>query len=216
MSEIISTYHLNFNPNAHPMDRDHFYKEQAEVFRTTGEPSLAVGIFDVILFTEQKEIILQKRSNRKNHNPYLIDKTVGGHIQYGDSPFYTAMIECVQEMRVPAIVLRQEENFKHTFEILHKSVENAAILELVDNNIYNIDNIINGERITFAKNIWMFVGIYGGPIKPVDREASGILYYELDTLRDEMNHMPELFTPDLHFMLPKYQKAFDRLFGMLD
>ena len=62
----------------------------------------------------------------------------------------------------------------------------------------------------------MFVGIYGGAIKPVDKEASGILYYEVDILKDEMRRMPDLFTPDLHFMMPKYEKAFDRLLKILD
>jgi len=208
-------FHLDNKSKAHPMDRKHFYDDQIEEFKKNGKPSLAVGIFDVMLFTEQKEIILQKRSHKKRHNAYLIDKTVGGHIQYGDSPFYTAMIECVQELRVPAVVLRQEEDFERTFGILSKSLESTAILELIDQNIYNIANIYDGEEIEIAKNIWMFIGVYGGAMKPVDREASGVLYYELDILEEEMKRMPELFTPDLHFMIKKYRKNIDSLLDKL-
>lgn len=216
MPETISTYHLDDLFHAHPMDREHFYKEQVGVFKKDGKPTRAIGIFDVLLFTEKKEFILQKRSHNKSHNPYLIDKTVGGHIQYGDTVFYTAMIECVQELKIPSVVLRDDEDFKRTMKVLNHSLESVAILELVDHNIYLIDNVINKENITIAKNIWMFLGIYNGAIKPVDREASGILYYEWDVLKDEMKNMPQLFTPDLHFIMRKYESNIKRVLSYLD
>jgi len=204
MSEIICTYNLDDRFRAHPMERDHFYNEQIAEFKKNGKPTRAVGIFDVLLLTEKGEVILQKRSHNKRHNPFLIDKTVGGHIEYGDTVFYTAMIECVQELKIPAVVLREDENFERTMKVLTHSLESAAILELIDNNIYDIDNFFGKERITIAKNIWMFLGIYGGAIKPIDREASGVLYYEFDVLKEEMKSVPQLFTPDLHFIMEKY------------
>ena len=76
--------------------------------------------------------------------------------------------------------MREDENFERTMKVLTHSLESAAILELVDNNIYEIDNFFGTERVTIAKNIWLFLGVYGGAIKPIDREASGVLYYELD------------------------------------
>lgn len=205
MSELICAYNLDDRFRAHPMERSHFYAEQIEQFKKTGKPSRAVGIFDVLLLTEKGEVILQKRSHKKEHNPYLIDKTVGGHIIYGDTIFYTAMIECVQELKIPAVVLRENEDFTRTMDVLSQSLESAAILELVDNNIYNIDNYFGKDKITIAKNIWFFLGVYGGTVKPVDRESSGVLYYEFDVLKDEMKRSPELFTPDLHFIMEKYE-----------
>ena len=47
------------------------------------------------------------------------------------------------------------------------------------------------KKITIANNVFLFFGIYGGTMKPADREASGVLYYELDVLREEMKKMPE-------------------------
>jgi isopentenyldiphosphate isomerase len=195
------------------MDRGHFYDEQIAEFKKNGKPTRAVGIFNVLLLTERGEVILQKRSRNKRHNPYLIDKTVGGHIQYGDTVFYTAMVECVQELKIPAVVLRENEDFGRTLEILSHSLESAAVLELVDNNIYEIDNFFDGERISIAKNMWLFLGVYGGSVKPMDREASGVLYYEFDVLKDEMKKMPQLFTPDLHFIINKYE---DKIKGMFN
>ncbi|MFA6424265.1 MAG: NUDIX domain-containing protein [Candidatus Magasanikbacteria bacterium] len=213
MSEIICTYKLDDRLRAHPMDRGHFYDEQIAEFKKNGKPTRAVGIFNVLLLTERGEVILQKRSRNKRHNPYLIDKTVGGHIQYGDTVFYTAMVECVQELKIPAVVLRENEDFGRTLEILSHSLESAAVLELVDNNIYEIDNFFDGERISIAKNMWLFLGVYGGSVKPMDREASGVLYYEFDVLKDEMKKMPQLFTPDLHFIINKYE---DKIKGMFN
>ena len=126
------------------------------------------------------------------------------------------MIETVQELNIPSVVLRNNEDLKRTYEILDRSLERTAIVELIDHNIYLLDNIIKEEKITFAKNIWMFMGIYSGAMKPTDREASGILYYELDVLKDEMKRLPDLFTPDLHFMLEKYKDDIDRILKILD
>ncbi|EKD43222.1 MAG: hypothetical protein ACD_72C00404G0002 [uncultured bacterium] len=211
MSEIICSYNLDDRFRAHPMDRDHFYDEQINEFKNNGKPTRAIGVFDVLLLTERGEVILQKRSHNKRHNPYLIDKTVGGHIQYGDTVFYTAMIECVQELKIPAVVLRENEDFQRTVGVLSHSLESAAVLELIDNNIYEIDNFFGGERVSIAKNIWMFLGVYGGAIKPIDREASGVLYYEFDVLKEEMKQMPQLFTPDLHFIMNKYGSKIEKI-----
>ena len=216
MKEFVSIYDLDNKDLAKSMPRSDFYDAQIEAHKKGQKPNKAVAIFDVLLFTEQKEMILQKRSSKKRHNPYMIDKAVGGHIQYGDSPYYTAMIECVQELRVPAVVLRESEDFPRTFGILKDSLESTAVLELIDHNIYTIDNIMDGERIPVAKNIWMFLGVYSGPMRPVDREASGILYYTLETLEDEMERMPDLFTPDLHFMMKHYKKDIETLLAFID
>lgn len=205
MSETICTYNLEKNGYLEPMDRDEFYDEQIKRFKLNEKPTRAVAIFDALLITETGEIILQKRATNKRHNPCLIDKTIGGHIQYGDTVFYTAMVECVQELKIPAIVLRDNENLMRTLDVLLHSLESVAILELVDSSIYELDNFFDGERVPIAKNIWFFVGIYGGPIKPVDREASGVLYYKLEDLKKEMKLMPESFTPDLHFIIEKYE-----------
>jgi len=215
-SELVSTYHLDNPWDAHPMERGHFYSEQIEEFKKNGKPSRAVGIFNVLLFTEKKEIILQKRSNNKFHNPYLIDKTVGGHVQYGDSVFYTAMVETVQELQAPSVVLRENENFATTYKTLRDNLESVAILKMIKQDIFSLDKVINDEKITIANNVSLFFGIYGGTMKPADREASGILYYELDILREEMKKIPDLFTHDLHFFMENFEKEINNFLKILD
>lgn len=214
--ELVTTYHLDKPWDAHPMEREHFYKEQVAEFKKNGKPSRAVGIFDVLMFTEKKEIILQKRSGNKGHNPFLIDKSVGGHIQYGDSAYYTAMVETVQELRIPSVVLRENENFESTYLTLSKNLESTGVMKHIVRDIFFLDKIINDEKITIANNVDLFFGIYSGGIKPVDREASGVLYYERDVLKKEMKKMPDLFTHDLKFFLEKFEKHIDNFLKILD
>lgn len=210
MDEQIYVYPLD-NPGAEPqpMSRAQFYDEQVELAKAGKSPQLAVGVFNAFIFTKNKQIILQKRSAHKRHNPNRIDKSVGGHIQFGDSPYYTAMIECVQELRVPAVVLRDSEDFEKTKLLMQESLEAVAVLDLFNNEIHTIDNIIDNERVPTAKKTWLFFGVYAGPIKPVDGEATGILYYSLDDLRQEMASMPDIFTPDLHYFMKKFEKEID-------
>lgn len=206
MSEKITTYQLREPEIPISMDRDEFYREQTEAFRTTGKPTRACEIADVILFNSRKEMIVQKRAPNKNHNPYLIDKAIGGHVTFGDNPFFTVMVETVQELRVPSIVLRTNDDFRKTYELLKNYLDSIAILKHVDQKILFLDKIIKGEKITIANKVHLFLGIYGGAMKPVDHEASGVLYYDLDFLKKEMAAVPDNFTHDLHYFLEHYEK----------
>ncbi|MFH1405145.1 MAG: hypothetical protein ABIH21_03550 [Patescibacteria group bacterium] len=218
MSEYINTYKLDHSDVVKPMERKKYYNEQKKVVEKTGHPTLAVGVFDVLLFTFDKEMIVQKRSNDKAHNPRMIDKAVGGHIEAGFTPAYTAMVECVQELRVPAVVLQRDQN-EHlipTLRSLKKNLESVAVLEFIDNKIHIIDNCWDGKCIPTAKNVWLYFGVYGGPMKASDREASGILYYSIDNLKKEMELDPDLFTPDLHYLLKEYEKEINQFLKQLN
>lgn len=215
MSEYIHSYELDNKFQAASMDRKEFYDKQIEAYKNNGKPTKAVGLFTVLLITEKGDIILQKRSPHKRHNAYLIDKSVGGHIEFGDTVYYTAMLECVQELRVPAVVLRESEGFIRTLGLLKDALESVAVLELIDNNIYQIDTFFDDEKVTIAKNIWFFLGIYGGPIKPVDGEASGVLYYKWEDLLKEMKKSPDIFTPDLHLLTKEFKPQIEELLQTL-
>ena len=200
MSEKITVHNLKNPEIALSMDRDAFYKEQVEVFKKTGKPSKACQVADVFLFTEDKEIILQKRSSKKTHNANLLDKSIGGHVTFGDTAFYTVIVETVQELKTPSIVLSTEEDFQKTY------LSTLAIIKQIDEKILFIPKLINKEKIIIANNVHLFFGIYSGAIKPVDKEASGVLYYNLETLREEMKSNPDFFTDDLKFFLHNYEK----------
>jgi len=206
MVEDITIYEVREPEIAFPMDRDKFYDEQIKTIKKTGKADKIVEVVAVLLFNKDREIILQKRSHHKIHNPFLIDKAIGGHITYGNSPGYTVMVETVQELRVPSIVLRNEGDFKKTYKLLETYLDNIAVIEELDHKIFELERVIGGEKYSMPHKVHLYIGVYGGATKAVDREASGVLNYGLDILKKEMDAQPQNFTGDLHFYLKRYEK----------
>jgi len=93
MSEIINTYLLDDPETIIPMERKEFYREQIEVYKKTGKPTRANDIIDIFIFNSHQELLVQKRSYDKTHNAGLLDKSIGGHVRYGDSADYSVMVE---------------------------------------------------------------------------------------------------------------------------
>lgn len=217
MSEIITTYLLSNPDEAMPMDRDDFYIEQITESKTNGKPTRAVEVAQIILFTPDKEIILQKRSRDKNHNPGLIDKTVGGHITFGDSPDFTVLTETLQELQVPSIVLHTDDDFKKTYKLLKKYLATASLVQFIDTRIINISKTFrNGGAATITNKYDLYFGVYGGPVRPADKEASGVMFYKFDNLLEEINQNPQIFTEDLKFFLNKYSAKIKEFLSQLD
>ena len=191
------------------MERSEFYASQVTLCEEGKKPNRAVEIVQVLLFTPDKKIILQKRSNDKAHNPGLIDKTIGGHVSFGDTPNYTSLVETLQEMQVPSIVLSSEEDFAKTLRLLKNFLNNSALLQFIDSRTTQFIKIIKQETVPIINKYDFYLGVYGGSIRPADHEASGILYYSFKNLQTELAEAPNLFTQDLRFFLDKYAKKIE-------
>jgi len=205
MSETVTTFKLDSPEVAIPMDRDEFYREQIQEFKNNGKPSRAVGIVDIFLFDIKGELFVQKRSDGKAHNAGMFDKSLGGHIQFGDSPNYTTMVESVQELQVPSITLNSEEDFIKTYGVLEEYLDTIAVVRLLDEKIGYYVKMIHGEKIVIANKKHLYIGIYDGSTKTVDREAKGVILYTLEDLKKEIKANPNLFTHDLAHYLNKYE-----------
>ncbi|MCX6784421.1 MAG: NUDIX domain-containing protein [Candidatus Komeilibacteria bacterium] len=204
MSEILNTYKLDDPETVEPMDRDEFYAEQIAVFKKTGKPTRAAEIVSILIFNEHQELLIQKRSYNKTHNAGLLDKSIGGHVQYGDAPDYTVMVESVQELQTPSIVLKNEVDFNKTFTLLADYLTTIAVIKHNKSKIHILERMVKGEKIKMANKVHLYFGIYHGSIRPVDREAKGILYYTLEELEKEMKEFPETFSQDLHFFIKEF------------
>lgn len=216
MSEIVTTYLLSDLDQPMPMGRQEFYEEQIRIFKTTGKPTRAIEIVQILLFTPDKDIILQKRSKHKNHNPSKIDKTVGGHMLFGDTPTYTVMAETLQEMQVASFVLNSEDDFSRTYKLLRKYIGSSAIIQYIDSHTYTSEKIINKETVKIANKYHFYLGVYNGTIRPADKEASGILFYDYATLQEEIAETPGIFTADLKFFLDKYKPKIENFLNKID
>lgn len=211
MSEIINTYLLSDPKRLIPMKREAFYKEQIAIFKKTGKPSRAIEVIQILLFTPDQEIILQKRSNKKKHNAGLMDKTIGGHIQYKSTPTFTVMSETLQELQIPSFVLDSEDDFNKTLKLLYKYLSSAALVQRIGNRIEIFNKVFKGEKIPIANKYHFFIGVYNGPVKPADKEASGILFYKYASLKKEIKTMPDFFTEDIKYFINKYNKEINNL-----
>lgn len=211
MSEIVTTYLLSDLEQPMPMARSEFYTLQIALFEEGKKPNRAVEIVQILLFTPDKDVILQKRSLKKDHNAGLIDKTIGGHVTFGNSSWFTTTAETLQELHVPSFVLPSEEDFTKTLKLLHNFISHSALIQFIDTKTVALPKLFGGELIPVANKYHFYLGIYGGAIKPVEKEASGIILHKFETLAEDMENRPETYTEDLKFFLSKYSakiKAF--------
>lgn len=205
MSELI-TVQDNISVIPYPYDRDMFYDEQIELYKQWIAPTKYVHIINVFLINLSGEIILQKRSHGKRHNPNLLDKTIGWHAQRWDLIDYTVMLETVQELQVPSIVIRAQDDFDKKFMLLKDYLHVIALIKHVDTKGFVLQKVMKEWLIPVWNISHLFFGAYAGSVKNIDLEAKWVLFYELDDLIQEMKESPKSFTDDLHQYIHKYEK----------
>lgn len=114
----------------------------------------------IFLFNEHGELIVQKRSKEKQHNPNLLDKSIGGHVQNGDNPNLTAMIETIQELQTPSIVLNTESDFARTYSVLQEYITTSVILQYIDTLDILSRKVIDGKVVSIGNRVHTYFGIY--------------------------------------------------------
>lgn len=203
MDEQIIVFNKQHPEKTAPKNRKLFYDELFNHPQNSA-PNEGVEVVSVFLFNTYGDVLLQKRSHSKRHNPNLLDKSIGGHIQYGDTPAYTVMVETVQELLTPSIVSEDEADFKKTFSLLRNYLDTVAIIKHVKTDIVTIPKVVDTRRVAILNKSHTYFGVYNGSTRPVDREALGILAYPLDKLEGELKSHPELFTQDLQVYMKLY------------
>ncbi len=190
---IVSPLENPFESQAY--SRQKYYDEQSKQEKP---PKLAMHIVSLLLFGLDGEIILQKRAGNKRHNPSLIDKTLGGHIKYGDTPDYTVMVETIQELLTPSVVLGNSNDFWKTLALLTPYLDTIAVNVKKIVRPWRLGKLVGGENHNIDNIVHLYFGVYGGRMRPADREAAGVLYYSsLEQLEQEIADHPDIFTDDI-------------------
>ena len=215
MSETITTFEAESPVTAVPMDRDKFYHEQIELSEKGIKPTNAVAIVDVLMFDSKGEIFIQKRSNTKAHNPGLFDKSMGGHVRFGDTTDYTVMVETVQELQIPSIVLRNDHDFVKTLDLLEEYLNSIAVVKHVGTKNLTLVKKIKSKDVPVVNRLDLYLGVYNGSVKTVDREAKGIILYSLDDLKESIKTAPSLFTHDIAMFIEKYHDQILEFIGLI-
>lgn len=206
-NELVTLYSI-YDHAATPISyvRSKFYDEQIEIAQSNKLYQYGVWIINIFLVNRAWEIIIQKRSSHKRHNPNLLDKSIWWHIQRWDPVDYTVMVETVEELQVPSIVIREDDNFEKRYGLLQDYLNTVALVKHIDTKMVQLKKIINKEVVPLYNMTHIFFGVYGWSVKNVDREAKWILYYDIDELVEEMKSTPGLFTDDLHTYVALYGK----------
>ncbi len=189
-----------------PYDRKQFYDEQISQFQQGIPPTQYIHIINVLLVNHAGELIIQKRSHDKRHNAGLLDKSIWGHVQWWDTVDYSVMVESVQELQVPSIVIKADDDFAKRFTLLQDYLNTIALVKHIDSNKFLLQKCMQEGVIPIWHFVHIFFGAYDGAIKNVDSEAKWVLFYTLDELLAEMQTVPQIFTDDLHQFIPKYEK----------
>jgi isopentenyldiphosphate isomerase len=202
MKEQLETYKLDgtFIGN---QDRKEFYKKIKKEFIDTGSISRKVKTVRVLIMNSSGRIYLQKRSNTKNENPGLYDKTVGGHVTAGNTFELTVVKECAEELGFPCTILSNED-FKDAVNSI--DLEIIGIFRKID-HIDNFDSIrVTKEGDSFIQPYItdIYLGYYDGAIRFVDGESSGIETFTIEELKKDIDINPDKYTGDLKFMIEKY------------
>lgn len=204
--ELVTVSPLGDTSNLASYERRSYYDK---AFATDTVDLPAVHVVGVLIFNRSGQVLLQKRSLEKRHNPGLIDKSIGGHIVFGDSANYTVMLETVQELLTPSIVLRNETDFGKTLEIMKDYLTTVSIVEHQDKRELTFAKKVNGSEHMVANVLHLYFGVYDGSVKPADNEAAGVLFYNLDDLHKELGANSAIFTNDLKVILSQYNQQIE-------
>jgi isopentenyldiphosphate isomerase len=164
----------------------------------------------MFLFNSKGGIFLTKRSKLKKENTLLYDKTVGGHVRDYESPEYTLLRECAEELGFPVAVLNDEEFLTALGEAdlalmgVFKKIETINAFQAK----YKYKD---GTFATFPQITTIFLGVYDGAIKFKDDETSGVEIYYPDDVIEEIKKNPKKYTEDVKVLLPKYLPSIKKI-----
>jgi len=203
MSEKLEIYDLNENL-IEIKDRVEFYKEIKSEFKKSKKISKQVKRIILLLLNSNGKIILQKRNYSKKENAGLFDKTIGGHVEEGDSYELTLIKECSEELGFPVSILSKKD-FSRALKKIDLRI--IGLLKEIDYQSNFLSTRISKENEKFVQPYMqtIYMGYYDGPIEFIDGESSGIQMYTPEELETEIKNNANLFTEDLKIMFKLYK-----------
>ena len=203
MKELLEIYDLN-NDLIGTQERNEFYKEVKKEFQKTGKITKQVKRVLLLLMNSQGKIVLQKRNLSKQENAGLFDKTIGGHVEEGDSYEVTLIRECAEELGFPVSILKKNDFSK---ALKKTDLRVIGIFREIDYNSNFRSIRIGGDEKKFIQPYMqtVYIGYYDGSLQFIDGESSGIQLYTIKELENAIKSNPNDFTDDLKVLFKKYK-----------
>lgn len=195
-------------------NRKKFYGEVRKEHRKTGKITRQVHTIRVFLMNSKGGIYLTKRSGLKKENKLLYDKTIGGHIRGDESPEYTLLRECAEELGFPAAGLSDEE-FNTALSETDLNI-NGVFKKIETINQFQAHyKYVDGSIAVFPQITTIFIGFFDGHLNFKDGETSGIEIYYTDEVLEELKNHPNKYSQDVKTLLPKYLPEMKRLMKLV-
>lgn len=71
------------------------------------------------------------------------------------------MVETVQELQVPSVVIREDDDFEKRYELLHDYLNTIALVKHIDTKMVKLNKIINKEVVPLYNMTHIYFGVYG-------------------------------------------------------
>jgi hypothetical protein len=195
-------------------DKMKFYREIRKEFAKTRKVTRQVHTPRVFLMNSNEGIYFTKRSKLKKENSLLYDKTIGAHIRFGESPGYTLLRECAEEMGFPASALTEPE-FTNALSETDLTL-NGVFKEIDTINAFPAKyEYVNGKPVVFPQITTIYIGVFDGPIKFKDGETSGVEVWYPHEILDELKLHPEKYTNDVKILVPRYLPEMKKIINKL-
>lgn len=154
------------------------------------------ALIDVFLFNNFGEVLLQRRGRNKRKNPYRLHTTIGGHINWGEEPSFSLVHEAIEELGAPVLLFSKDE-YDGAVKKLYNYTNKAALVYNVKEFFRNFPDSNDEDKKTIKDRIWLYFGLYNGPVDTPDRESAGYEWTSLDVLKEEIATNPSQLTSGL-------------------
>jgi len=209
----IKVFSLDGSHIGHEKKPDFYRKLRAEHAKT-GKVTKKAQTIRLLLLNSEGKIFLTRRSEKKDENRGLFDKTLGGHVRKDESPEYAVLRSSSEELEFPAVVL-DADDFNEAIRESNLMMF-AAVRELASIRDFNARyRYADGSETVFPQITTVYIGVYNGPVRFEDAEMDVIELFDLEELIAELKRRPEKYTNDLHVLVKTYKREIKGLITQL-
>jgi ADP-ribose pyrophosphatase YjhB (NUDIX family) len=183
-------------------DRKLLMQQMRQNSEEKGDCSFAVPCINLMLVDKNGDLYIVQRGD-KTENPFLFDKTVGGHVNSGESFDETLIRESLEEIGIEITIAHPFD-----FQNLLKSTDlcEKAVARLIDFRIWlpSIRYVKEGKPWLKRVQLAAYMGRYDGVLRFVDGEALSLKKMSRASLALELQLRPNQYTHDLRWWFEQY------------
>ena len=200
--ELIIACDMLGNPQQ-PRSRDLVLEEMATYSRRTGDCDIAVPVVYLVLYNGKRQLYVVRRSDKKDENPGLYDKTVGGHCNYGENFDQTLRRETREETGIEVTVTSDEDfvDVRQSANLREKAVVRRIAF---DPWCPSLRKMRTGTPWVKRVRVAIYAGQYEGDVSFKDREAVELNLWTPEQLAKEIRQNRNRFTKDIVEILGRY------------